>query len=545
MRCSGVLVAVLVAAFTLTLVSPCALAAPKAELKACDTPPRLDGVLDDVCWQAAAPFSGFVELKQEREATFSTTVKAAFDRTWLYFGIACAHPDVAAVKPAILEHNGAVHNDESVEIFLDPGTDGKLYCHFKLSIANVRAEQRVTSVRKDVDWDTPWRSATKRTDSGWNAEIAIPLYVLASIGDLGRLRGNVTRTAIATRNAPTDKWSSWAPVARSFHEPSRFGALKGLAGAKIRIPFLASFDTARVGKYGQADGKYFYDVMVNIGGYTHMSGKVRLTVTDRPVSGTGQTVSQELALKGAKREQVSMPMPVATLAARTVKIVMTDAETGEELQSAEILDTAALNLLSAYLHRSYYTSEAEAVAVCAVGLPDDARKNAALTATDEKGRLLGRVRALAPETLLPLKIGDLPVGANAVTVELRGKEDTPLFAYRLDLAKRAPKPGREWKIDKLNRLMLRDGKPFFAIAQMDYGYDSEEKTCLEQGALGMNAIVPWGRYGKLKGSGPYMETAARNGMLTIMPPRYFYGSGLDRKTVPLTVLQICAARKTL
>jgi len=57
-----------------------------------------------------------------------------------------------------------------------------------LSVANTRGERRITvipqGIQRDISWDTPWRSATKRTKEGWNAGAGHPA------GGGGRLWGS-------------------------------------------------------------------------------------------------------------------------------------------------------------------------------------------------------------------------------------------------------------------------------------------------------------------------------------------------------------------
>jgi len=111
---------------------------PEATALACQESVRIEGELDEPCWQRAQPITDFHVLGEEGETTRNTTAKLAYDQTWLYVGIACGHPALHAVKPQHLQHDGSVHSDESIEIFIDPGSNGNPYFHFKLNCANVQ-----------------------------------------------------------------------------------------------------------------------------------------------------------------------------------------------------------------------------------------------------------------------------------------------------------------------------------------------------------------------------------------------------------------------
>lgn len=110
-------------------------------------------------------------------------VWTTYDNTWLYVAFEVRHPSPDRIVPTQFDHDGIISADDDVEVFIDPGNRGRLYLHYMLSVGNTRAERRITvtpqGIQRDVAWDVPWRSATKRTPQGWNAEMAIPLVAAA------------------------------------------------------------------------------------------------------------------------------------------------------------------------------------------------------------------------------------------------------------------------------------------------------------------------------------------------------------------------------
>ena len=99
-----------------------------------------------------------------------------WDPEGLYVGVTCDNPlQKRLVTPKVRNHDGPVHTDESVELFLSSDAAASVYYHFKLSCFGVKAEQRfIEGARELATWNQPWRSATTRTDEGWTAEVAIP-----------------------------------------------------------------------------------------------------------------------------------------------------------------------------------------------------------------------------------------------------------------------------------------------------------------------------------------------------------------------------------
>ena len=254
----------LTACFVLPCLAQEPPAPPTVTAFATDQPVKIDGNLAEPCWHKAQPMTDFYVLGKVGERVRDTVAKVAHDSTWLYVGIACAHPALHAVKAQFLQHDGSVHTDESIEIFVDPAGNGNPYFHFKLNYVNVKAEQRATAAGlRDTRWDGPWLSATKIEAKGWNAEMAIPLYLLASYGDLSQARLNITRNEVVPqvdRQAATLGWtrqlSTWAPLLRTFHEPDLFGYLKGLKITDLQTPFLASFDNVQIGTYRLEGDRY-------------------------------------------------------------------------------------------------------------------------------------------------------------------------------------------------------------------------------------------------------------------------------------------------
>ncbi|MBM4047607.1 MAG: hypothetical protein FJ279_21080, partial [Planctomycetes bacterium] len=441
---------------------------PEVTVAACQAPVKVDGLLDEPCWQSARPLTDFRVLGLD-EIARDTTVRLTYDSAWLYVAVACEHPSPPALKPGNFDHDGAVHTDESVEVFIDPGTDGRCYFHLKLNCANVKAEQRAgRDGWREPKWDSPWRSATRIHETGWNAEMAIPLYVLASHGDLKKTRMNVTRNKVVPEIdrqgvivSEKRQLTTWAPVLKTFHEPDRFGALNGMDVANLEVPFLAGFENARISSYYVADGKYCYDVLLDVRGHNDKSGKATVTVLDQPVAGKESRLSREVEVKGMKSQPIRLPVAVDSPSQRKATVMMTEAETGATFRLARIVETSALNLMSVYLDRTYYTTEEQAVAVCSLGLPDDALRATKLVATDDKGKVLGETQEASRETQVPMKIKALDVGSHSVNIQWQQKDGRLIFSQKLTLIKRPPKPGLEWKIDKISKVILRDGRPFF------------------------------------------------------------------------------------
>ena len=282
--------------------------AGQPEIQALQIPeaPDMDGRLDESFWQNAEAAGHFHLLQGDGKQLQDTIFRLAYDDAWLYIGVDCKNKDLRALQPRVKGRDKQAGSDESVEIFLDPGTDGGTYFHYMLNFGGARDERRSANSNVDKQWDTPWQSAVSVRDDGWSAEIAIPLCVLAAYGEMDGVRLNVARNqripVIDSQNVVLEdhlQFSSWAPVQTGFNETGQFGRIKGFpAGLKPRVPLLAGLHSARVKPYRIENGQAFYEVEAEVRGFTPQAGEAVLTVQDQPAQGAAREIVQQIALKG-------------------------------------------------------------------------------------------------------------------------------------------------------------------------------------------------------------------------------------------------------
>lgn len=494
---------------------------PEVSLPVCSTPPVLDGRLDDACWKEASRLSGLHPLRSDKpEPGEPTRALVTRDEAWLYLGFHCPNPSMEQVSAIWKQHDESVHQDDSIEVFLDPGTDGALYVHFALSFANVRAEQRVVGKETERSWDVPWRSATHVTDVGWTGETAIPLFVLAGHGDMDGARLNITRNkvifghdAIGEKTRRRLTWLTWAPLLRSFHEPERFGHLRGLAAAPIRTPFLPAIVEAEVGPYTLHDGQQIYRVKGSIRNHSVTAGRVRLQVRDIPAQGAPRDVMVDVTLGAMEHREFAAAMPVTNLLQRTVAILLRDPTSGQVLQDYTVPSTGILSAMAQPLNdRNYYTTEPQARIRCGLGLPEEGLKGHVLVVRDSNGKLLSTTRPVVPETLVTVPLADMPVGRHALVLALEQADGRPVARREVLLRKRTPQPGNEVKIDLFNRVVLKDGEPCFPFG-MFCGRGGDHFRLLAEN--GFNTVVLWSWYSGPEAGKAAAEAARQHDLLVI------------------------------
>ena len=142
-----------------------------------ETPPVLDGSLNDPCWKDATAipiaFPGVIDA----------TAYLAFDRDFLYCGVKTSLD--RPIRATIVAHDGNVWEDDNVEIFIDPTNDHRHFYQFianplatRYDGKNTRSEDKKSVY--DAKWDAPWQvfTSTDTNKNTWILEAAIPFSCL-------------------------------------------------------------------------------------------------------------------------------------------------------------------------------------------------------------------------------------------------------------------------------------------------------------------------------------------------------------------------------
>ncbi len=515
---------------------------PELTLPACAAPPTLDGRLDDTCWATAAVITNLHVVGQAGAMTGQHRVMVCRDAAWLYVGFRVEQPVLDRNPPTFRHHDADIQQEDNVQVSFDPGAGGKVYYQFLVSPLNTRADFRMVGGRRDREgWNIPWRSAAAQDDAGWSVEMALPLGLLMQGGDADKLRFNaVVDTRIVERDASAAQVGiksvigSWALLKRQFDEPEHFGHLRLASGSAVTMPFLPFLSAAHVEPYRMEDGKYYYDVRVELSDAGKKGGSINLAVEDQPAIGQVRRIEREIDLAGDGRmETMVIPMPVERLCARETAVRLVDAA-GEVWQTALPGNLDVLDVFSAYLDRNYYTGEAAAGAVCRLGVPAAGLPELTLRAQLADGRELARAGDLQPAMTFDIPLADLAAGEHVITLELCRGEDA-VTRHEVLLIKRAPHPAGEWKVDQVNRVLLRNGEPFFPFGIVMAGIAAQDDWAFRDVAeMGMNSIYHW------KGAAvtnveeaaadarAYLAAAGRHGLQVVFcPDKYSIPTAVD------------------
>jgi hypothetical protein len=195
-----------------------------------DKPVNIDGELNEEMWAKATAITGFYDIENKTLAEKQTMVKALYDGEYLYLGIMCMEPNVKNILAQQRKHDGAVYNDDAVEIFIAHGEKGKIF-QFIVNAAGSRWDAAYDYMRCDAAWNPQpdWKAVAKKGKTDWTVEMAIPLKAMTGPGSTDeQWRIKICRDAPHTR-----AYSSWPPSVKDqfYSPPTQFApVMLGAAG---------------------------------------------------------------------------------------------------------------------------------------------------------------------------------------------------------------------------------------------------------------------------------------------------------------------------
>lgn len=478
----------------------------------CAVPPKLDTDLTDPAWQSATKLTTFYELGAEgNPVEIPITAWLGRDDTWLYIAFRCLEPKPATVQRQVTERDGPVSQDDSIEVFIDPGTDGTRYYQFMLTAGNVQADQACAGSHRNRSWNVPWRSAARldpHIDSakGWSAELAIPLAPLQAAAGTNEWRINLCRNRRAVDPVEYSSLAKLLPRS-GFHAPEAFLPMTGLTGFKAPTVFGPMVKQVKVNPLRVEGDKAFYGVEVVVGNDSGKTGMVEVVVQDQPLKGTGTQGRKTLSLNPVDEQSASFRIEIPDISRRDAWVILREPGSDQWIQKTDIAGMDLLSPFDTYVERNYYTTEKEARVWVEMRVGREERERAGFTVKvellDERGKVLAKNKADcdAAEVAVPLKIAKLAPGTYPIKVYLQMKKQA-LGHQAVMLVKSPPAPEgvHEIKIDRYNRCLLVDGQPFFPMGacglhhhgrfegwKTNY-YEAQYQYARE---AGLNVIMDW------------------------------------------------------
>ena len=147
------------------------------EIHRTDSPPVIDGRLDDAVWQNAAFIDDFHQTvpTDGAQPTERTVVHVTYDDEYLYIAANLQDSDPQSIQAKQLIQGKMFFSDDRFWVTLDSFNNKRNDYFFQVNANGIRREAlRENNARFIEEWATIWFAESQVNDDGWATEIAIP-----------------------------------------------------------------------------------------------------------------------------------------------------------------------------------------------------------------------------------------------------------------------------------------------------------------------------------------------------------------------------------
>ncbi|MBI2300713.1 MAG: carbohydrate-binding family 9-like protein [Armatimonadetes bacterium] len=203
--------------------------------------PEARALLRPDAWPEASALTGFQGLASGELSRLQPVVWLGRDAARLYVGWCVPRVPGAPLAVPARKRDGSLWEDDSIEIFLDPGDSHREYYQFILNAAGAIFDGHV----RDAAWNADCKVDTVSDDSAWSGILSLPF---ASLGTPPPADGAVWGFNVGFDRSPAQRpdagWGSeepnltWSPLEATFHEPEGFGQVR--FGSAVRLTSLGA-----------------------------------------------------------------------------------------------------------------------------------------------------------------------------------------------------------------------------------------------------------------------------------------------------------------
>ncbi|MFK5879587.1 MAG: DUF5916 domain-containing protein [Flavobacteriaceae bacterium] len=262
----------------------------------CNEDIKLDGKLDEACWQNAIPIENFTQREQSEGTapTEKTKIAVVYTKEKIYFGVWCYDNNPDKISAQKMSRDFSWGSDDNIEIMMSTFNDNRNGYLFVTNPNGALADVWIGDEGKDFNknWNGVWDVAVERNEKGWFAEIVIPFSTLKFKNNDSNVWGiNFERNI--RRKKEQVLWQGWSRL-YELEKISQGGKLTGLEnikqGKKIEIlPYLLG-------------GLEFTDV--NNSSTGKVGGEINFNIG--PTLKLGLTVNTDFAQVESDRRQINL-----------------------------------------------------------------------------------------------------------------------------------------------------------------------------------------------------------------------------------------------
>lgn len=140
-----------------------------------DSPPVIDGILDDPVWQQAPYVSGFITWHPgyNKKMEHDSQVYFVYDAENLYFAFRCYDQEPDKIKASVTNRDN-IRADDWIGVNLDTFNDQQSLYAFYVNPLGIQEDSRFEGGTEDFSVDMVWYSHGRIDEQGFVVEIKIP-----------------------------------------------------------------------------------------------------------------------------------------------------------------------------------------------------------------------------------------------------------------------------------------------------------------------------------------------------------------------------------
>lgn len=278
-----------------------------------DTPPEIDGLVDEAVWSRAPVVTSFVQTEPDegRPATERTEVRVLYDDDAIYVAAINYDREPDRIIANVLRRDESHRDNDSFTVTLDTYHDHRNGFLFETNALGARYDAQIVgeggggfggfgSQSLNTDWDAIWVARGSISEEGWVVEIAIPFSELRFNVDQQDWGINFRR-----RIRRKTEEAFWAPVQRPF-DATRLSLSGMVDELQLVRPHNLQFRPYVIGGVNRGlteaglpgSGEYANDYVADIGGDVKWSMSTNMTLD--------LTVNTDFSQVEADDEQVNL-----------------------------------------------------------------------------------------------------------------------------------------------------------------------------------------------------------------------------------------------
>lgn len=191
---------------------------------------RIDGALTEPDWARAVPITQFTQIEPNagREPSERTEVRVLLMTDAILIGARMHDREARSLRPRLSRRDDNALSDR-ITVTLDPFHNHRTGALFTVTPAGSLIDATVGGrVGRDASWDPVWEAATAVDDSGWTAEMRIPLSQLRYSSGVESWGLQIERFILRTQER--DAFAFIPQNESGFVE--HFGHLSGMSGVR-------------------------------------------------------------------------------------------------------------------------------------------------------------------------------------------------------------------------------------------------------------------------------------------------------------------------